>query len=306
MIKLCKKIYFLILNYKTKNETINCIRSIQKLQENEYKKEIVIIDNCSEDGSFEYLWEIYKNDKSISMYRTEENVGFSKANNYGYQIIRDRKDAKFIVICNSDIEFRQEKFLDILCSEFNQYYFDIGGPDVYCEMDLKKGWEGHQSPAYPWESKKWFVKLQYFYNKIKLGRLTDKKNSVLYFSCAIFENIQNMILRFCMRSIYKNYRLQKHIDIPLHGSCIIVTENFLNLEEKVFSPETKFYGEELLLYLKQRKKGYKSIYIPELKIWHMQGRATGKIDKQIERKKFVYENLKKSAKIYLDEVENFR
>ena len=136
---------------------------------------------------------------------------------------------------------------------------------------------------------------------LKLKWLKTKKNIMQNFIAVVFMKILDSFLVCLMNTIYKDYKLDVHRDVPLHGSCIIVSAQFIINEEKVFNPETKFYGEELLLFLKQRKKGYNSYYLPFLKVWHMQGKSTSRIDNVMERKLFIYENLKKSAEIYLEE-----
>ena len=58
----------IILNYKTKDLTVNCINSIveqYKKELDEDKFEIIVVDNASEDGSFEA---ILKLESAISWY----------------------------------------------------------------------------------------------------------------------------------------------------------------------------------------------------------------------------------------------
>ena len=151
------KIYFLILNYRTTKETQNCINSIEKLEKAGYESKIVVIDNASGDGSYEYLKNVYKENSCIEFYKMNDNVGFSKANNYGYSLIRNKKDVAFIIVCNSDIEFCQKDILVRISKEYKRSRFYILGPCIFCESELKKYYHGYQSPAFPYECKKWYV-----------------------------------------------------------------------------------------------------------------------------------------------------
>ena len=54
------KIYFLILNFRTRKETQNCINSIEKLEKAGYESRIVVIDNASGDGSYEQREFMYR------------------------------------------------------------------------------------------------------------------------------------------------------------------------------------------------------------------------------------------------------
>ena len=71
-------ISIIIINYNTKNLLIDCIHSIVK-ETKDVAYEIIVIDNCSTDGSKEYFSEL----KGIQYYYLEENLGFGRANNYG-------------------------------------------------------------------------------------------------------------------------------------------------------------------------------------------------------------------------------
>lgn len=261
-----QKIYFLILNYCTEEETKKCVQTIKELNSVEYEKAILIVDNKSNDKSFEKLKELYKDDESIVVIQTEYNIGFSKANNLGYRLIKEKNDATFVIVCNSDIEFRQKEFLELMLKEFEDSKFHLCSPDVYCENDLHKGWKGHQSPAYPWEAKEWFAKLNIQYNGLKLRYYQESTllHCLWYFIGWSIMRIFEYFLHFLMKSKYKNYRVQRHENVPIHGSCIILSTKFINAEKKIFTPETQFYGEELLLYLKQKREKYISVYYPEL------------------------------------------
>lgn len=299
------KVYFIILNFNTQKETIQCINSIKKLDNCGLQVEILIIDNCSTDFSYEGLFDLYKGEQNINLYRMEKNIGFSKANNWGYKFVKKRGDAEFCVVCNSDVEFIQQDFLVRVKREFLTSNFYICGPDVFCESRLKTKYKGHQSPAYPYEWNKGYVEIYYSYQKMKLDRLIGKKivfcrNIPILFKWTICKCITYIA---CM-TIWAKYREKRHENVPVHGSCIIVSRLFLNDEEVLFYPETKFYGEELLLYLRNKRKGTKMIYNPEIRIKHLQGRSTDALKESINTKIFKYENFATSAKVYLEELKN--
>lgn len=83
----------IIVNYNTKNLTLQCIDSIYE-KTNDVSFEIIVVDNNSTDGSQESL----SHDKRIVFVEAGENLGFGKANNLGLR----QAQGKYIFFLNSD------------------------------------------------------------------------------------------------------------------------------------------------------------------------------------------------------------
>lgn len=83
----------IIVNYNTKTLTSNCIESIFTYTR-DVSFEIILVDNASVDGSKE-LFEI---DNRIRYVYNNENVGFGRANNIGY----NHANGKYLFLLNSD------------------------------------------------------------------------------------------------------------------------------------------------------------------------------------------------------------
>lgn len=82
-----------IVNYNTKQLTSDCIDSIINYTKGlEY--EIILVDNDSSDGSREF----FENDPRIKFISSDENLGFGRANNKGYEIAV----GKYVFFLNSD------------------------------------------------------------------------------------------------------------------------------------------------------------------------------------------------------------
>ena len=76
----------IILNYKTKKLTLDCINSVVKNSKG-ISLEIIVIDNASNDGSVEALRRSIKRLSSqvgimAKLIVNKENLGFAKANNH--------------------------------------------------------------------------------------------------------------------------------------------------------------------------------------------------------------------------------
>lgn len=86
----------IIVNYKTKDLTIQCIESIKNTIDVNYK--VFLIDNASKDGSVEVFKKKYKTDKNITIIALDKNKGFAGGNNEGLK----KSTAEFILLLNSD------------------------------------------------------------------------------------------------------------------------------------------------------------------------------------------------------------
>lgn len=84
----------LIVNYNTRELTLDALRSVYRSQTN-YTFEVILIDNHSTDSSVEAIKEEFPQVKIIE---NQENVGFAKANNQGIR----RAAGRYILLLNSD------------------------------------------------------------------------------------------------------------------------------------------------------------------------------------------------------------
>lgn len=66
------KIAIIIINYNKYEKTIECINTIKKSKFKNYK--IYLLDNNSQNDSYNILYEKYKNDNYIEMIYSKENL----------------------------------------------------------------------------------------------------------------------------------------------------------------------------------------------------------------------------------------
>jgi len=84
----------IVINYKTKKITADCLNSI-KASTDKLKKEVIVVDNHSDDGSLEYLTKKFPQYKVIS---SGGNLGFAGGNNFGAK----KAKGKYFWLLNSD------------------------------------------------------------------------------------------------------------------------------------------------------------------------------------------------------------
>lgn len=289
---------FIILNYNTYSETEKCIKTIERTFGGS-NIEVLVIDNASNDKSVEKLNANYDACEYVKILPMKDNLGFSRANNLGYTYMKKEKNVDFLFLCNSDIEFVQLDFEKNLLKIYENTRFHICGPDVFAPYMIKKYYHGHQSPTYPWEYTGWYTKYSILSQKIWEPTVRFRRIKKLY--CLFIRIIQ----RILTATVYRSYRMKFRINTGIHGSCIILSKRYIENHDDLFVPETQFYYEELLLYLRVKREKLISVYSPDIQIIHQQGRSTEK-RKNSEGDKWIRDTLIESGYVYLQELERIK
>jgi len=99
--KICK-IDFGIINYNGGDSLIKCVKSIQNLQDTEFR--IFVYDNNSKDNSLAGL------DSNVNLEKGTENLGYAGACN----ALLKKMDSPIQVLCNMDLEFDKNWGKEIL------------------------------------------------------------------------------------------------------------------------------------------------------------------------------------------------
>lgn len=258
------KICYVILHYKNIDDTCKCIESLKKTASGE--SQFIIIDNGSNDKSGEILAQKYLKDKRIIILEMEENMGFSKGNNAGYQYAKTQYKPDFIVITNNDVVFYQEEFEKNIEKIYVKTKFDVLGPDVYVPRH-----GDHQNPLFKTpitietlekeieEYKYYFNNPQKFSNRLKVHAF---KNMLCSKSRLI-----NWLYASLRGKDHLDYR-KEYENVGLQGSCLIFSKNFIINEDKAFVPEPFLYEEEVFLFYRCQKEKYKMVYNPSIAIRH--------------------------------------
>jgi GT2 family glycosyltransferase len=84
----------IIVNYKTRDLTLACIESVLSSC-TAYKFEIILVDNASDDGMLQAVYELHP---QVICIANTDNVGFSRANNQAIRIAKGR----YVLLLNSD------------------------------------------------------------------------------------------------------------------------------------------------------------------------------------------------------------
>jgi len=110
-----KKVSIILLNYKGLKDTLECVESLEKLKYENY--EIIIVDNHSEDGSYEALKDRLGNKQVLI--EAPSNGGFAKGNNIGIEYAT-HNGADFVLLLNNDT-LVEENFLSEMVSCYERH-----------------------------------------------------------------------------------------------------------------------------------------------------------------------------------------
>lgn len=272
---------YVILHYQSIEITK---KGVDKLLMFSKDNPIIIVDNCSPNGSGKQLEKMYSKCINITVIINEENQGFAKGNNLGYQYIKRKYSLNYVVVMNNDIMIEDNDFAVIIEQFMEKNEVDVCGPD----MVTLKG--NHQNP----------LQLKPYTSKYLQRRVRADKIKVLLLRTRLFWKL------------YENYKKTNKIpirtkqptvfDCILHGSCIIYGPEYIKREQNAFLPITYMYNEEAILYDYLVHKGYKTGYCSDVTILHMEGVSTSeRIENKKKKVMFRFKNNIKSIEAQLEE-----
>ena len=94
-----------LLNYNDADTTIALVEEIHSF---DLLKNVVVVDNCSTDDSWEKLRLLCRLDKVITL-KTDRNGGYGYGNQYGVRYAHDVLGEKLVLIINPDVSFTEEE-----------------------------------------------------------------------------------------------------------------------------------------------------------------------------------------------------
>lgn len=264
------KVCYVILHYKTWEDTIECINSLQKVMDE--SDSIIIVDNGSGDGSDKKILDRYTCDEHIVFLQAYYNLGFAKGNNIGYRYAKTIEKADVICMFNSDTIILEKNFRKLLLKSLNNNDWAVLG------IDIEKLDGTHQNPLkfYP----KNFEILKNLYHHLgKYIKLTMGQET----QYAVKKQSQDNNMEY-MQSFELTKSKSKY---ALHGAAIIFSKKYINLFNGLY-PGTFMYCEEYILKYMCDRFDLKMYYDSSMKIIHKEGRSTATDYSQYREKELFY------------------
>ena len=101
------KLTVVIVSYRVKHDLEQCIISVERATE-DIDREIVVVDNHSDDGTVEFLKERFAD--RITLVESNHNLGFSKANNIAIR----QTDSDYVLLLNPDTFVAEDSLHQVL------------------------------------------------------------------------------------------------------------------------------------------------------------------------------------------------
>lgn len=240
---------YLILHYKNADVTEQCICSL--LRTNIGDSQIVIVDNASNNGSYETLRNRFHDVERMHFLKNKENLGYAAGNNVGFRYAKNVLGADWIVLLNNDVIIEQNDFQQILLEEYKKVSFYVAGPDIVTPDGKNQNPYLMNCPG-----KKDIIKkllhdyIVLFLMKIKVQQ---KLKKVLHYDGSIFQpNEIGTIQDF------------KGV---LHGSCVIFSPDYVCKFNGLYGGTFLYCEEEILCYI-LKELGYQYCYLKSLQVIH--------------------------------------
>jgi len=225
------------INYKKKDLTIACLKSLQEQFKKEFSQnqiETIIVDNASNDGSVESIRDFIKenNYKNSIVLESKENGGFGKGNNLG------TKNAKgeLLLFLNNDTTAEDNGI-----------------------MQMAKYLKEHNEIS------------------ILGGQLRNTDGSMQVSVGSFYSLIKAILLLLGMQRfgiIDKNPKEIKKVEWVKGGLFMIRKEVFESLrgfDEKIF-----MYTEDMELCYRAKLKGYETFFYPNVAVLHAEHGSTSR------------------------------
>jgi GT2 family glycosyltransferase len=227
----------IIVNYNVKEFLQNLLHSIEKASSN-ISKEIIVIDNASDDGSVEIIKEKFP---AVKLIENNINIGFGRANNQGLALAK----GKYILFINPDCLVSEDTF-DKMISFFEEHPecglagCKILNSDGSLQLACRRSFPG------PWTS---FTKVTGLSNLFPKSRIFASYNLT-----------------------YLDENKSCEVD-AVSGSFMMMRKEVYDkaggFDERFF-----MYGEDLDLCYRVQKSGYKVYYVHTTQVIHYKGEST--------------------------------
>lgn len=230
-----KKTGIVILNYKAYKETQKCVSSIRNTIKTLHP--IVIVDNGSGNGSYEYLKEYYDDRDGIYVIKSDQNLGFAKGNNIGIRYLRDFCHVDFVLLLNSDTLMEDERYIERLVDKYQE---GVG----IIEANVKNRRGNFAQPS------------------------LQETSAMAYFFLYLQAFCKYHDIYWPFKRRVKGKRYFYHV-----GCSIMLTPDYFKVYHGLYS-YTFLYGEEHILLILLDRAGLRLVFADDTCIIHHEGRST--------------------------------
>ena len=220
----------IIVNYNTKELTMNCIKSVYS-SKTQYSYEIIVVDNDSSDGSADSINRFYP---EVKLIENKSNIGFGRANNQAAGIAKGR----YLYVLNSDTTIENDVIERVVSyGDSNQSVGVIGTKVINPDGKLQENF--YKSPSF--------------------------LSELVFFTGSIIKSLNWFPFHL---NKYKKYPLNKPFEVDTIAGCSMFIKRKVYEATGLFDEKFFMYYEDSEFCYRARQHGFKNVYFPEVVVTH--------------------------------------
>lgn len=243
-----KRVAIIIVNYNGWQDTIDCLKSISRLNLVDIKLRTVVVDNDSSNDSYDQLTEFITKEEelvNVELVKLPNNSGFSGGNNVGIKSAVAQGD-DYVIFLNNDTMVDPNLVTELVKTANKKVSIVV--PKIY----FAKGYEYHKER----------------YTKAEQGKV------IWYAGGKIDWNNMYASHRGVDEVDRGQYDVSEQTEFA-SGCCMLLSCELF--EEVGYLDDDLFlYLEDLDFCLRAKRVGYEIIYAPRALVWHKNASSSDK------------------------------
>jgi len=238
-----KKVFLVILNWNGGEMTLDCLQSLEGIKSDGFSVEVIVVDNGSTDDSVE---RIRKTEPKVKIVENKKNLGFAEGNNVGIRYALENR-ADYICLLNNDTRVDPDFLVELFKVAQSDKKIGLIGGKIYFEK-----------------------KYEFFKDKYK----DSQRGKVIWYAGGLID----------WNNVYASHRGVNEVDTGQYdqtveteyiSGCLMFGAREMFRKAGLFDKRYYLYFEDVDLSQRIRKEGFKLIFYPKAKIWHLNSGSSG-------------------------------